>query len=55
MERKGQMKMNKEKAGFILFVIGVVYLLVMSGGGGWFIKSSPAQIMETGSVVDTIY
>jgi hypothetical protein len=50
------MKMNKEKVGFILFVIGAVYLLVMSGGGGWLIKSSPAQILETSNViVITIY
>lgn len=52
MERKGKMKMNKEKVGFILFVFGVVYLLVMSGGGGWFIKSSPAQILETTNMID---
>lgn len=46
--------MNKQKTGLIIFLIGAVYLLVMSGGGGWFIKSSPAQILETANAMDVV-
>ena len=46
--------MDKQKVGIGVFLIGAVYLLIASGGGGWFIKVSYAQVAQTSGLMDDV-
>ena len=47
--------MAKQKTGTIIFLIGAVYLIVMSGGGGWgWFVPSKVQISEITGVMDKV-
>ena len=47
--------MDKRKAGFVIFLIGALYLIVMSGGGGWGVfVPAKAKMSEMAGVMDYV-